>query len=131
MASNSSKDEESKTTPQQAPMSEADQAMLRMFGTDEEQKMTPMERQKMKLVAAGYKDSTVFFKMFFDKWYRRPRYDAIVNRIDDFNNINEFRTFIMHNYASMPKAPSQNLYIIKPAIKEGQKLDPSQVSDTD
>ena len=101
-------------------MSEADQAMLRMFGTEEEQKLTPIERQKVKLISAGYKDSTVFFKMFFDKWYRRSRYDAIVNKIDDYNNINEFRTFIMHNYASMPKAPITNLYIIKPS---GTKTD--------
>ena len=85
-----------------------------MFGTDEEQGMTPIDRQKMKLVAGGYKDSTVFFKMFFDKWYRRSRYDAITNKIDDYNNINEFRTMILHNFASMPIAPIRNLYVIKP-----------------
>lgn len=67
----------------------------------------------MKLVTSGYKDSTIFFKMFFDKWYRRERYDAIVNKIDDYSNINEFRTVILHNYASMPLAPTRNLYVLQ------------------
>ena len=83
--------------------------------------MTPIDRQKMKLVNSGYRDSTVFFKMFFDKWYRRLRYDAIVNKIDDYNNINEFRTFVMHNYAKMPLEPSRNLYIIKPKPTQNEK----------
>jgi len=78
--------------------SEADQEILRMFGTAEEQQMSLIERQKLKLVATGYKGSTVFFKMFFDKWYRRDRYDAIVNKIDTYKNVNEFRTMILHNY---------------------------------
>lgn len=103
-------------------MSEADQAMLRMFGTDEEQKMTAIVRQKMKLINAGYRDSTVFFKMFFDKWYRRPRFDAIVGQIDNFKNINEFRTYIMHNYARMPVETSRNLYIIKPKADDKDKI---------
>jgi len=63
---------------------EAERELLRMFGTDEEQSMSLVDRQKMKLVAGGYKDSTIFFKMFFDKWYRRGRYDTIVNKIDDY-----------------------------------------------
>ena len=68
----------------------------------------------MKLVAGGYKDSTMFFKMFFDKWYRRNRFDAIVNRVDEYKNINEFRTMILHNYATMPLAPTRNLYVLYP-----------------
>ena len=84
-----------------------------MFGTEEEQKITLIDRQKLKLVQGGYKDSTIFFKMFFDKWYRRERYDAIVNRIDDFKNINEFRTVILHNFATMPVSTTRNLYFLR------------------
>ena len=94
--------------------SEAEQELLRMFGTNDEQKMTFLERQKMRLVVNGYKSSTIFFKMFFDKWYRRDRYDAICNKIDAYNNVNEFRTMILHNHAAMPVAPTRNLYIWSP-----------------
>ena len=73
-----------------------------------------IDRQKMKLVVGGYKDSTIFFKMFFDKWYRRERYNAIVNKVDEYKNINEFRTMILHNFATMPLAPTRNLYIFGP-----------------
>ena len=72
----------------------------------------------MKLVHGGYKNSTIFFKMFFDKQYRRERYDAIVNRIDDYKNINEFRTMILSNYASMPIEPTRNLYVFSPKKKD-------------
>ena len=65
--------------------------------------------------------------MFFDKWYRRARYDAIVNKIDDYKNINEFRTMILHNYATMPLAPTRNLYVFAP--KADQKpTDPTTQS---
>ena len=99
-----------------------------MFGTNEEQGLSLVDRQKMKLVAGGYKDSTMFFKMFFDKWYRRERYDAIVNRVDEYKNINEFRTMILHNYATMPLAPTRNLYVLYP--KDNGKEDPSEVVES-
>ena len=83
--------------------------------------MSLVDRQKMKLVAGGYKSSTIFFKMFFDKWYRRERYDAIVNKIDKYNNINEFRTMILHNYVSMPLAPTRNLYVLWPQGPDGSE----------
>ena len=98
-----------------------------MFGTNEEQGLSIWDRQKLKLVNAGYKDSTVFFKMFFDKCYRRPRYDAIVNKVDDYKNINEFRTMILHNYANMPVSPTRNIYFLYPA--EEVKKDPSEAVD--
>ena len=79
----------------------------------------------MRLVAGGYKDSTIFFKMFFDKWYRRDRYDAIVNKIDKYQNINEFRTMILHNFASMPLAPTRNLYVLAPSVGDISEEDPS------
>jgi hypothetical protein len=63
---------------------EADRELLRMFGTKEEQSMGLVDRHKMKLVAGGYNHSTIFFKMFFDKWYRRERYDCIVNKIGNY-----------------------------------------------
>ena len=86
-----------------------------MFGTSDEQKMTFMERQKMNLVVNGYKSSTMFFKMFFDKWYRRERFNTIVEKIDNYQNINEFRTMILHNHVAMPLGPTRNLYIWKPS----------------
>ena len=29
--------------------------------------------------------------MFYDKYYRPERYDAIANHIDDYRNFNEFK----------------------------------------
>ena len=110
---------------------EAEQELLRMFGTEEEQKMTLLERTKMKLVANGYKDSTIFFKMFFDKWYRRERHDAIVNKIDDYKNINEFRTMILHRYATMPVSTTQNLYVFSPPKSNEVKVDLSCEDEED
>ena len=77
-----------------------------------------IDRQKLKLVHIGYKEGTVFFKMFFDKWYRRSRHDAIVSKIDKYSNINEFRTMIQNKHADMPVATISNLYMFKPAKKE-------------
>ena len=83
----------------------------------------------MRLVAGGYKTSTIFFKMFFDKWYRRDRYDAIVNKIDKYQNINEFRTMILHNYATMPLAPTRNLYVIAPSGDNAPDSDDAKDKD--
>ena len=94
-----------------------------MFGTNEEQQMTLIERQKMRLVRNGYKNSTLFFKMFFDKWYRRDRYNFICDHIDSYKNINEFRTVVLHNHANWPVAPIHNLYVIQPS---GSPVDVSE-----
>ena len=40
--------------------------------------------------------------MFFDKYYRPERYNEIVHKIDDYKNINEFRTHVIQNYYKFP-----------------------------
>ena len=63
--------------------------------------------------------------MFFDKMYRRQRFEAIVNKIDNYKNVNEFRNIIISNYHGFPAAPTRNLYVFKqPAkyLEEEKKL---------
>ena len=74
---------------------EASRELERLFGSDEEQKMSFIEQQKISLISRTYKNSPVFFKMFFDKIYRKDRYNTIVSKIDDYKNINEFRTIVV------------------------------------
>ena len=74
---------------------EASRELERLFGSDEEQKMSFIEQQKISLISRTYKISPVFFKMFFDKIYRKDRYNTIVSKIDDYKNINEFRTIVV------------------------------------
>ena len=54
-----------------------------------------MDKQKLSLIESAYKTSPIFFKMFFDKMYRRERFDAIVGKIDSYQNVNEFRNVII------------------------------------
>ncbi len=49
--------------------------------------------------------------MFFDKRFRPERYDAIVNKMDDYRNINEFRTFVIQNYYKFPLSSIDRLTI--------------------
>ena len=75
--------------------------------------MNVIEKQKLHLIETAYKTSPIFFKMFFDKMYRRERYDTIVDKIDKYQNVNEFRNLIISNYHTFPAAPTRNLYIFK------------------
>ena len=50
---------------------------------------------KLKLINIEYKKETLIFRMFFDKHYRPERFAAIVNKMDEYKNINEFRTFVI------------------------------------
>ena len=54
-----------------------------------------MDKQKLSLIESAYKTSPIFFKMFFDKMYRRQRYSTIVEQIDEHKNINEFRNKVI------------------------------------
>ena len=49
--------------------------------------------------------------MFFDKFYRPQRFDAICNQIDDYQNINEFRTRVIQSYYHFPNIAIANLYL--------------------
>ena len=40
--------------------------------------------------------------MFFDKNYRKDRFDCIVNQQAKFKNKNEFRTYVMQKYHRFP-----------------------------
>ena len=47
--------------------------------------------------------------MFFDKYYRPERYDAIVNHMDDYKNINEFRTYVIQTFYKFPISAANKL----------------------
>ena len=64
---------------QKKSMSEAERELERMFGNEEDQKMTFLEQAKATMISRTFTQSPVFFKMFFDKVYRRERFDVIVN----------------------------------------------------
>ena len=65
-----------------------------------------------------YQNSSCFFKMFFDKWYRPLRYQAIINKIDSYSNINEFRSVIMQNFHTFPKESIENATIFPSQVKQ-------------
>ena len=63
----------------------------------------------LKLVKYQYNKETTIFKMFFDKHYRPDRFSAITNKIDSFNNVNEFRNYINNKYYDFPVKCLDNL----------------------
>ena len=89
----------------------------------------------MWLVQSAYKASPIFFKMFFDKFYRPKRYDAICNQIDEHQNINEFRSRVIQSYYHFPNLAIANLYLFfkAPADVEKEKamLEQVQLVSTD
>ncbi len=84
-----------------------------MFGSDEEQNMTIFQSSKLQLISRTYNTSSVFFKMFFDKNYRRERYDLIVNDINQYQNINEFRSMVGYHHHRFPLASIKNISFLK------------------
>jgi len=50
--------------------------------------------------------------MFFDKFYRRDRFDTITKKIDHYQNVNEFRTLVMQSFHTFPLAATRNIYFI-------------------
>ena len=89
-----------------------------MFGTEEEQKLSIFERQKVSMVSTCYKNGDLFFKMFFDKTYRPARYEAMTAKIDKYSNINEFRSYITGNFSNFPVDSTHNIYLFKKQKKE-------------
>ncbi len=59
--------------------------------------------------------------MFFDKYYRPDRYDTIVNKMDEYKNINEFRTHVIQNYYKFPLRAIEKL-TIKPIKQSGGEV---------
>ena len=82
--------------------SEAEKELERLFGPKEESDLGFADRMKLKLVSIQYRKETLIFRMFFDKYYRPDRYNEIVNNMDKFNNINEFRTHVIQRYYKFP-----------------------------
>ena len=100
------------------PQSEAERELERMFGSEEEQKMSFIEQAKVSMINRTFTKSPVFFKMFFDKVYRRDRFDVIVNQIDNFQNTNEFRTKVLQNYQRFPLSSVRNISLLKMKLPE-------------
>ncbi len=88
---------------------EASKELERLFGPKEEEQLTMVERMKLKLVQIQYKKETLPFRMFFDKYYRPDRYNTIVNKMDDYRNINEFRTYVISNFYTFPLKSTEKL----------------------
>ena len=92
--------------------SEAAQELERMFGSEEEQGLDLFQKQKLYLINGAYKKSEIFFKMFFDKCYRPDRYATICDKIDKFQNINEFRSLVILNFPNFPASSVRSLFFI-------------------
>ena len=54
--------------------------------------------------------------MFFDKYYRPERYNEIVYNMENFKNINEFRTHIIQTYYKYPLTATQKLTVMPSKI---------------
>ena len=72
-----------------------------------------MDKIKLKLVELQYKKETLIFRMFFDKHFRPDRFKDIVENMDNYKNINEFRTYIINRYHAFPVNVIKNLKLIK------------------
>ena len=59
--------------------SEVKEELEKMFGTEDEQQLSLLDKFKYKLVKQQYKKETLIYRMFFDKIYRPKRFNAIVN----------------------------------------------------
>ncbi len=60
--------------------------------------------------------------MFFDKIYRRQRYNCIVDEINNYSNINEFRTFVVQRHHKFPLSSIQNISLLKLKAPEDDQL---------
>ena len=58
--------------------SEAKEEMDKLFGTQEFQKLSALDKFKLRLINSQYKKETLLFRMFFDKHYRPERFREIV-----------------------------------------------------
>ncbi len=88
---------------------EANKELERLFGPEEEVSLTMLQKFKLKMVSIQYKKEALLFRVFFDKIYRPERFNAIVNQMDSFNNINEFRTYVIQKYYKFPIKAAENI----------------------
>lgn len=56
----------------------------------------------LRLVKRQYDKSPLLYRIFFDKTYRPERFKCISGEIDKHRNVNEFRTYVMHNHFRFP-----------------------------
>lgn len=99
-----------------AKMSEAQSELERLYGPKDLQNLNFIERVKLGLITNQYKKETLLYRIFFDRMYRPERFNLIMNKMDDFKNINEFRTFVMHKHSSFPYKCVQNFSFL-PKLK--------------
>ncbi len=91
--------------------SEANQELERLFGPQDQVSLGFVDRMRLKLIQIEYRKETLIFRMFFDKYYRPERFNEIVNNMDKYNNINEFRTHVIQNHYKFPLKAAQKLNI--------------------
>ncbi|CDW74859.1 UNKNOWN [Stylonychia lemnae] len=92
--------------------SEAERELERLYGPQDYEKLTSYERLKLSLVQNQYKKETLLYRIFFDKMHRPERFNTIMNQMDEFNNINEFRTFVMQKHQSFPLKYIQKFQVL-------------------
>ena len=73
-----------------------------MFGSKEQLSLSLIDRKKLSLIANTYKNAPMPFKVFFDRQYRPERYRVMTEEISKYQNINEFRTFMLSNHHEFP-----------------------------
>ena len=67
---------------------------------------------KMKLVKLLYKKESIMFKMFFDKFYRPERYQAIVTEFDNFDSVHDFNAYLLRKHYKYPLKATEGLSLI-------------------
>ena len=98
---------------------EASKELERLFGPHEEEQLTFVQRMKLKLIQIEYRKETLIYRMFFDKHFRPERYNTIVNKMDEYRNINEFRTHVIQNYYKFPLSAIERLTVRPLKIGKG------------
>ena len=75
-----------------------------MFGDKDDLEISFTDSILIKLIRRQYEKSSVTYRMFFDKRYRPERYQCMTEQISKHKNINEFRTYVLHNHYRFPKS---------------------------
>ena len=60
--------------------SEAKKELERMFGPENEQGITAMDKVRIRLVESQFNRSNILYRLFFDKHYRPDRFNCIINQ---------------------------------------------------
>ena len=66
---------------------EAESELERMFGHEDDQKLTGFDVIRLRLVQRQYSRSNIFYRMFFDKHYRPDRYNCIISDQKKHRNV--------------------------------------------